>query len=80
MVDQTGLRLPHGEGFAECFESQLPMQAIADGPPDDAAGKQVDDDCQIQPSFAGPDIADIGAPLRIGALGREVLAEQSLPP
>jgi hypothetical protein len=54
--------------------------AIADGPPDDAAGKQVDDDCQIQPSFAGPDIADIGAPLRIGALGREVLAEQSLPP
>jgi hypothetical protein len=36
--------------------------------------------CQIQPSFAGPDIADIGAPLRIGALGREVLAEQSLPP
>lgn len=36
MVDQTGLRLPHGEGFAECFESQLLVQAIADGPPDDA--------------------------------------------
>src|SRR5687767_4348865 len=76
MVDQTGLRLPHSEGLAECFESQLPMQAIADGPPYDAAGKQVDDDGQIQPALPGPYVADIGAPLLIGALGREVLAEQ----
>jgi hypothetical protein len=36
------------------------MQAIADRPSDDAAGKQVDDNGQIQPALAGPDIADIG--------------------
>jgi hypothetical protein len=56
------------------------VQAVTDGPANDAAGEQVDDHGQIQPSFAGPDIADIGAPLLIGTLGREVLLEQSLPP
>ena len=67
MVDQTGCGAPHGKRFSECRKSEVPMQAISHRPADDAAGKQVDDNCQIQPTLAGPDVGDVGGPLLVRA-------------
>lgn len=52
------------------------MQPIAGGPADNAAGKQVEDNREIQPAFPGPDVRDVDAPFLIGSLGLEHLAEQ----
>ena len=53
------------------------MQPVACCPTDDPACEQVDDDGEVQPTFAGPDIGDVGAPLLVGPRCREVLIEQS---
>ena len=37
----------------------VPFHAIADSPADDAARVEVEDDSQIEPAFAGPDVAYI---------------------
>ena len=52
------------------------MQPVAGGPADDPAGEQVDDDRKVQPTFAGPDVGDVGAPFLVGPGCREVLIEQ----
>src|SRR3954469_23379168 len=52
------------------------MQPIAGGPANDPACEQVDNDGEIQPAFAGPDIGDVGTPLLVGRGCGEVLIEQ----
>src|SRR5215213_7892571 len=52
------------------------MQPVAGCPANDPACEQVDDDGEIQPTFAGPDIGDVGAPLLVGPCCREVLIKQ----
>ena len=49
--------------------------AIANGPADDAAREQVDDDGQVYPSFSRPDVRDIDAPRLVGAIGGKVLID-----
>ena len=76
MVGQPSRRASDREGLSQCGERQFLVQAVADRPADNAPGKQVDDNGQIQPALPGPDVGDIRAPLLIGALGREVLVEE----
>src|ERR1700682_6132685 len=75
MVDQPGQRTPRQKRSAESSQGQIPMQTITNRPADDTAGEEVDDDGQIQPSFAGPDIGDVCSPLLVRPLGREVLID-----
>jgi len=75
MVDQAGQRTPRQKRSAESSQGQIPMQTITNRPADDTAGEEVDDDGQIQPSFAGPDIGDVCSPLLVRPLGREVLID-----
>src|ERR1700691_4733742 len=43
---------------------------------DDAPGEQVDDDRQIEPALAGPDVGDVGAPLLVRHGRCEVLVQK----
>src|SRR3954468_24983090 len=76
MMDQPGCRTAHGQGFAQSGKSQVAMQPVAGCPANDPACEQVDNDGEVQPAFAGPDIGDGGAPLFVGRCCREVLIEQ----
>jgi hypothetical protein len=44
----------HDQGFAQCGESQVAVQPVACRPAHDPACEQVDDNGQVQPTFAGP--------------------------
>src|ERR1700687_1550365 len=76
MVDQPCCRTAHGQGFAQSGESQVAMQPVACCPADDPACEQIDDNGEIQPAFAGPNVGDGGAPLLVGTCCREVLIRQ----
>jgi hypothetical protein len=66
----------HDQGFAQRGESQVAVQPVACRPAHDPACEQVDDNGQVQPTFAGPHVGDVGAPLLVGPCRREVLVEQ----
>jgi len=61
-MDQPGCWAAHRKGFAQSGESKVAVQPVAGGPADDPASEQVDDDREVQPTFTGPDIGNIGAP------------------
>ena len=65
-MDQPGCRTAHDQGFAQSGKSQVAVQPVAGGPADDPAGEQVDDDGEVQPAFAGPDVGDGSAPFLVG--------------
>src|SRR3954469_2761257 len=75
-MDQPGCRTSHGEGFAQSGKSQVAMQPVAGRPANDPACKQIDNDSEVQPAFAGPHVGDVGAPLLVGPHCREILIEQ----
>src|SRR5215213_9258083 len=68
-------RSSNSEGSPERGERQLLVQPVADRPTHHAPGIKVDNDRQIQPALSHPDIAEICAPLLVGALRREVLLD-----
>ena len=61
-TDRQGIAQQCPERFQRP-DRQVPLHAVADGPADDAAGMQVQDDGEIQPAFARPDVTDIARPL-----------------
>jgi hypothetical protein len=75
-MDQPRGRAAHDESLAEGSASQIPMQPVTCRPADDSACEQVDDDRQIQPTFAGPDVGNVGVPLLVRLRRCEVLVEQ----
>jgi len=51
VMDQSGCRTAHGQGFAQGGESQVAMQPVAGCPANDPACEQVDDEARYsQPS------------------------------
>lgn len=52
------------------------MQPIACRPSDDASEEESEDDGEVEPSLAGPDIADLCDPLLVRPCGGEVPIEQ----
>ena len=71
MVDAPWRRSAQGDGHVQGADRQVPLQAIADSPADYAPGVEVENDGQVQPTFAGPDVADVACPFLIGSVGRE---------
>lgn len=51
------------------------MQPVADSPADDAAGEEVDDHRQVEPSLPCPDVRDVDAPLLVGCRRGEILVD-----
>jgi hypothetical protein len=58
-MDQPCCRTAHGQGFAQSGKSQLAMQPVAGCPTNDPSCEQVDNDGEVEPAFAGPDIGEI---------------------
>jgi hypothetical protein len=55
-----------GEGLEERVESNIRALMIGQAPADDAAGAEIDDDSEIEPSGAGRDEGDVASPSQIG--------------
>ena len=47
------------DGHFQGPNRQVTLHAIADSPTNDTPGMQIEDHCQIQPTLAGPDVADV---------------------
>src|SRR5665647_2188317 len=75
MVDHALRGTSHHEGFPKSGESEIAVQTITDSPADDAPGEQVDDDGQIKPALARPDIGDVGSPFLVRHRRGEVLVD-----
>ena len=70
-----GLR-PEGNGHLQGPDRQITLHPIAHGPADDTTGVQVQDNCQIQPALAGPDVADIARSFLVRPDRTEVAIQQ----
>ena len=64
------------DGHLQRLDRQIGFHAAADGPADDAPRMQIEDDSEIQPALAGPDIADIARTFLIGPIRCEVTIQQ----
>ena len=73
MVNQLPRWRSHCQGLAKSRDGESTMQAISNSPADDATREQVDDDCQIKPPLARPDVRDICAPFFIRTCRGKVL-------
>ena len=74
--DAATRRGPERDGQFQRADRQIPFQAITDGSTDDAPGVQAQDHHQIEPTLAGPDIADVTRPFLIGLIGSEIALQQ----
>ena len=52
MVNAAFGWLPEGYGHVQCPDRQVPLHPIAHGATDHAAGMQIQDDGEMQPTFA----------------------------
>lgn len=66
MMNESLGRRPHDGGLAQRGQSQIALQAVADGLADHAVGEQVDGHSQIELSLPCPDIRDAHARLMVG--------------
>lgn len=57
-------------------DRQVTLHAVADGPANHAAGMQVQDDCQIQPTLTGPELVDVARPFLVRPGRTEVPIQQ----
>ncbi len=67
---------PEGYGHVQSPDRQITLHPIADCPPDDAPGMQVEDHCEVQPALTRPDIGYITIPLQIWLVRHEVTVQQ----
>ena len=68
--------LAQGDGHVQGTDRQVLLHPVADRPPDHPAGMQVEDDGQIDPAFARPDIGDVARPFLVGLARSEILLQQ----
>ena len=68
--------LPERDGHLQCPDPQVALHPITDSPADNAPGMQVQDNGQIQPTFSGPDIADVASPFLVWCVCGEVTIQQ----
>lgn len=69
-------RLGQVDGHLQRPDGEVAFHAVADGPTDHAPGIKIDENGEVKPALAGPDIADIVGPFLVGACCREILIEQ----
>ena len=53
-------------GHVQCADRQVLLHPVTDDPTDYPTGMQVQDDGQIDPAFARPDIGDVTGPFLVG--------------
>ncbi len=59
-VVQQGIGLPTPpDRHHECVGDELSGHGVTHRPADHPAREQVDDDCDVQPSFGGPDVGEV---------------------
>ena len=69
--DQAGV-----EGAAQSAGDDLGVERIGELPAEDGAAEEVDDDGEVEPSFAGGDVGDVADEVGAGSLWRSGLSEQ----
>lgn len=69
------VRGPQGNGHLQGPDREIAFQAVG-SPADDAPGMQIEDDSEIQPALAGPDVADVARPFPVRPIRREVTLQQ----
>ena len=73
---QQGIRLSAPpDRHHQCVGDELRGHAVAHRPSDHTPGEQVDDDSDVEPSFGGPDVGEVGDPPLVRRLGRELAVE-----
>ena len=65
-----------GNGHVQGADRQALLHAIADGPADHPARMQIENDRQIDPAFARPDMGDVARPFLVGMARSEVLLQK----
>jgi hypothetical protein len=76
VVHQTGQRPTPLKRHVQRSQRQLLGHLLVHRPADHLAGEEVEHDGQVQPAFAGPDVAQIGQPDRVRRLDRELPIQQ----
>jgi hypothetical protein len=72
VVDEAAIRLARRECISQGHTDQFGIDVCRRGPANDASRAQVQDDGQIKPAFARPNIREIRHPLFIEVARREV--------
>ena len=75
MQDQPGWGTAPEQGHGQGRHHQLLGDPFRHGPADHGSGIEVQHDRQIQPTFACPQVGDVGHPLLVGTRGGEVLLQ-----
>jgi hypothetical protein len=73
MINAVFRRLSQCDRDIESANCQVPFYEVADSPANDVTGIQIKDDSQIQPTFTGPNIADIAHPFLVWPSGGKIL-------
>lgn len=63
VVNTAGWRSSQGNSHVQRPDRQILLHPVADGPANHAPREQVDDDGQINPALARPDVGDVSRPL-----------------
>src|SRR5262245_33372820 len=75
-MQQGALRSAFTKGVVERLAGEFGPQVIRRGPADDLPRAEIEDGSQIQPTFAGRDVSDIGHPGLIDLVAAELLIER----
>ena len=74
--DTAPRRGPQSDCHLQRPDRQIAFHPVADGPSDGAPRVEIEDDGQIQPPLAGPDVADVARPFLVWPICREVTVQQ----
>ena len=76
MKDQSAARTPPHQGVLEGGDYQVVCHPSVHAPANNPAGEDIQNDCQIQPAFGGPNVGNIAGPEPVGGFGRELTVDQ----
>lgn len=76
MMNTAGRRPAVGDSHIQSPQGQTLFEAVADGPADAPAGKQIKNDSQIQPTLPRPDIGNVTSPLLVWPARGKVLLQE----
>src|SRR2546422_1327049 len=75
MMHEPGVGLAVGQGHRQRLDGELPRDPVAQCPANNAAREQVQDDHEVQPALARPEVRDVGHPGRVRCRDRELPIE-----
>ena len=76
MMDQPRRGVASHQSPAERLDGKVALQAVTRGPADDPSREEVEHDGEVEPALRRPDVGDIGPPLLVRAVRREVLRHE----